>query len=88
VLCSAGSDEVSSEWSPSSPCRYEKYDSDMKKKGTSASGDAFTEELEELEAEVEKLTAIAAEVAQESNRAAVASKNAEIRCEGLCRWKA
>lgn len=51
----------------------------MKKKGSNASGDAFTEELEELNAEVEKLSAIAVEVAQESNRAAVASKNAEIR---------
>ncbi len=61
--------------------RYEKYDSDMKKKGNNKNQDAFTEELEELQAEVDKLMAIAAEVALESNRAAVASKNAEIRRE-------
>ena len=59
--------------------RYEKYDSDLKKKGNSGTSDAFTEELEELQAEVDKLMAISAEVAQESNRAAVAPKNAEIR---------
>ncbi|GAX77861.1 hypothetical protein CEUSTIGMA_g5303.t1 [Chlamydomonas eustigma] len=59
--------------------KYEKYDSDLKKKGTSSASDPFTEELEELEAEVNKLMVIAGEVALETNRTAIAAKNAEIR---------
>jgi hypothetical protein len=65
--------------------RYEKYDADAKAQ-KSTSSDAFTAECEELEAEIDKLMAIAAEVAQEGNRAAVAAKNAEIRCGMHAAW--
>lgn len=59
--------------------KYEKYDAEAKKQKAGNSGDPFTEELEELDAEIEKLLSVAAEVALDSNRAAVAAKNAEIR---------
>lgn len=61
--------------------RYEKYDGqDKKNKKDGKHMDAFSEECAELEAEIERLMAIAAEVSQDGNKAAVASKNAEIRC--------
>lgn len=60
--------------------KYEKYDADAKKKNKDGKHmDAFAEECAELEAEIERLMLIAAEVAQDGNKAAVASKNAEIR---------
>ncbi len=66
--------------------RYEKYDGDAKKAKNGKNQDAFTDECEELEAEIHKLMAIAAEVASEGNRAAVAAKNAEIRWEAYVAW--
>lgn len=58
--------------------KYEKYDAPMKEKG-SKSQDAFQEELEAVETEVQNLMEAASEVALETNRAVAASKNAEIR---------
>uniref|UniRef100_A0A6U0UWP2 t-SNARE coiled-coil homology domain-containing protein n=1 Tax=Polytomella parva TaxID=51329 RepID=A0A6U0UWP2_9CHLO len=58
--------------------KYEKYDAPLKKKGNKDT-DPFTEEYEEIEAEIEKLLEASSDVALEQNRALVAAKNAEIR---------
>lgn len=61
------------------PCRYEKYDVDAKKLAKTANQDEFTNEVEELQAAIDALMTTAAEIALMTNRAEVASKNAEIR---------
>jgi SYP7 family syntaxin len=61
------------------PHRYEKYDIDAKKLAKSAGQDEFTNEVDELQAAIDSLMSTAAEVALMTNRAEVASKNAEIR---------
>ena len=60
-------------------CRYEKYDVDAKKLAKAAGQDEFTNEVDELQAAIDSLMSMAAEIALMTNRAEVASKNAEIR---------
>ncbi|PNH07677.1 Syntaxin-71 [Tetrabaena socialis] len=58
--------------------KYEKYDAPIKTRGAKTD-DPFQEELQEVEAELEKLLEAASDVALEQNRALIAAKNAEIR---------
>mmetsp|Transcript_36932 Transcript_36932/g.82118 ORF Transcript_36932/g.82118 Transcript_36932/m.82118 type:complete len:279 (+) Transcript_36932:235-1071(+) len=58
--------------------KYEKYDQENKKHHGKAS-DPFTEEVQDVEAEIARLMSAAQDVSADNNRAAIAAKNAEIR---------